>query len=196
MAQSLTSEAQSALNVVQTLLSALSNNSSDGRTQFTSTLHHLGHMAHARYTRVPQPVFHNFEDSSPDSLQAFVAGSGCWNSPIEPKAGWVSPPDANGPSGPAQVTPKQSQGDVPEWEECIDGEATVMVDHDIAMVWTPYYFRRQGKLSHVGTNIFNLIKVYESGGNAEGTGEWEWKIAAALDTAREPSEEQVSVLLE
>ena len=196
MPQPLNPEAQSALNVVQTLLSALSNNSSDGRAQFTSTLHPQGHMAHARYTRVPQPVFHNFEDSSPDSLQAFVAGSGCWNSPVEAKAGWVSPPDSNSPSDPTQTKSKQGQSDVPEWEECIDGEATVMVDHDIAMVWTPYYFRRQGKLSHVGTNIFNLIKVYENGGNAEGTGEWEWKIATALDTAREPSEEQVSIVLE
>ena len=192
---SLDPEAQAALNVVQTLLSALSNNSSDGRAQFTSTLHSQGHMAHARYTRVPQPIFHSFEDSSPDSLQAFVAGSGCWNSPIEPKAGWVSP-DADSPSHPAQTKAKQNQCDVPEWEECIDGEATVMVDHDIAMVWTPYYFRRQGKLSHVGTNIFNLVKIFKNGGNVEGTGEWEWKIVTALDTAREPSEAQVSVLLE
>lgn len=196
MPETLTSEAQAALNVVQKLLSALSNNSSDGRAQFTSTLHPQGHMGHARYTRVPQPVFHNFEDSSPDSLQAFVAGSGCWNSPIEPKAGWVSPPDSKSSPDHTQTKSKQSQGDVPGWEECIDGEATVMVDHDIAMVWTPYYFRRQGKLSHVGTNIFNLIKVYENGGDAEGKGEWEWKIATALDTAREPSEEQVSVLRE
>lgn len=75
-----------------------------------------------------------------------------------------------------------------EHNEVIDGQPTVLVDHDMAMVWTPYWFRVNDELSHVGTNCFNLLKVYE-GGAARVEGSWEWKVVTACDTARPPTEE-------
>lgn len=71
--------------------------------------------------------------------------------------------------------------------EEIDGEPTVLIDHDLAMVWTPFWFRVYGEISHVGTNLFNLIKVYEDGGES---GKWEWKVVMASDTARLPTDEE------
>ena len=71
----------------------------------------------------------------------------------------------------------------------------MLVDRDIAIVWTPYYFRHNGNLSHVGTNCFNLVKRYRDGGLGPEHGggkDWEWKIAVALDTASHPSDEDVS----
>lgn len=72
-------------------------------------------------------------------------------------------------------------------EEGLDGEPTVLVDHDLAMVWTPYWFRVNGKLSHVGTNCFTLIKDYWSADGDKGA--LEWKICGMTDTGRTPTEE-------
>jgi len=74
-----------------------------------------------------------------------------------------------------------------EWEEGDDGmkyggrKSEVRVDRDLAVVWTPYEFRRNGALSHVGTNVFSLVK--------EGDGEGRWVICWVSDTWRVPDEE-------
>ena len=69
-------------------------------------------------------------------------------------------------------------------EEGLDGAPTVLIDHDLAMVWTPYWFTNAGKLTHVGTNCFTLLKaVWEEGGKDE------WKICGLTDTGRAPTEE-------
>lgn len=194
--QTLSPDAESALSVIQNLLASLSIPSSAGRAHFDSALYPQGHMVHARYSRVSEPVFHNFDNASPDSLQAFVAASGCWEPPSD------RADSAKEESGPNLVvldstTPAVQESDteksqLPEFEESIAGEATVMVDHDIAMVWCPFYFRSRGKVSHVGTNIFTLVKVYKDG--KVGGDDWEWKVATALDTARAPSDEDVGFL--
>ncbi|KAF8849110.1 hypothetical protein BDZ45DRAFT_246316 [Acephala macrosclerotiorum] len=56
-----------------------------------------------------------------------------------------------------------------------DGRKTeVKVDHDLAMVWTPYEVRIDGVRHHVGTNAWSLVKM-------EGRG---WVIAWVSDTYR------------
>jgi hypothetical protein len=72
-------------------------------------------------------------------------------------------------------------------------EATVLVDHDLAMVWTPYYFVQEGEVTHVGTNCFTLIKAdWESIGQPNERGEvLEWRITGMSDTARKPSSEDL-----
>ena len=70
--------------------------------------------------------------------------------------------------------------------EGLDGEPTVLVDHDVAMVWVPYYFTVDGRLSHVGTNICTLVCRDWDG---EGEGKERWLVVSATDTAREPSDE-------
>lgn len=43
----------------------------------------------------------------------------------------------------------------------------------------------------MGTNCFNLVKVYEGGREGVGDGsKWEWKIVMASDTARLPTDEE------
>ncbi|KZV93845.1 hypothetical protein EXIGLDRAFT_691252 [Exidia glandulosa HHB12029] len=75
--------------------------------------------------------------------------------------------------------------------EGLDGEPTVLVDHDLAMVWTPYWVRVKGELSHVGTNCFTLIKEYwdEDGRPDKEKGKLQWKICGMTDTGRTPTEE-------
>lgn len=99
------------------------------------------------------------------------------------------------------------------FEECVDSgrELIVLVDHDIATVWTPYWVRWDGKLSHVGTNSFGLAKVVTTQANVEdnsrsseltrseipkgelGDSEcnWEWKVVTMHDTARPATAEEV-----
>jgi hypothetical protein len=78
-----------------------------------------------------------------------------------------------------------------EWEEGEDGErfegrkSEARVDGDLAAVWTPYEFLRDGVLSHVGTNVFSLVKL--CGGKRKG----EWVIGWISDTGRVPDEEVV-----
>lgn len=76
-----------------------------------------------------------------------------------------------------------------EFNEEIDGAATVLVDHDLAMVWTPFWFRVRGEITHVGTNCFNLIKVYGNSQDSEDKDrKWGWKIMMICDTARAPTD--------
>lgn len=77
-----------------------------------------------------------------------------------------------------------------EYNEEIDGDATVLVDHDLAVVWTPFWFRVKGDITHVGTNCFNLLKMYEDAEESGGNGKWEWKIMMICDTARTPTDEE------
>ena len=50
---------------------------------------------------------------------------------------------------------------------------TIMIDANLASVWTPYQFYYNGKLSHCGVNSFQLVRF----GN-------EWKIQYIIDTRR------------
>lgn len=77
-----------------------------------------------------------------------------------------------------------------EYNEEIDGDATVLVDHDLAVVWTPFWFRVKGEITHVGTNCFSLLKMYEDAEESGGNGKWEWKIMMICDTARTPTDEE------
>ena len=51
-----------------------------------------------------------------------------------------------------------------DWEEGDDGDkyggrkTEVRVDGDLAMVWTPYEVRKDGLLTHNGTNVFTFAK--------------------------------------
>jgi hypothetical protein len=59
-----------------------------------------------------------------------------------------------------------------KYDEKIEFEA-VMSEQSLASVWTPYKFYLNGKISHCGTNSFQLIKTDEG-----------WKIQYILDTRR------------
>ncbi len=50
---------------------------------------------------------------------------------------------------------------------------TIMIDGDMAIVWTPYHFYLNDIFSHCGVNAFTLIKLH-------GT----WKILSITDTRR------------
>ena len=43
--------------------------------------------------------------------------------------------------------------------ESFDGEPTVMIDGDVAIVWAPYSFEVDGALSHTGVDVFNLLRT-------------------------------------
>jgi hypothetical protein len=49
----------------------------------------------------------------------------------------------------------------------------VRIDNDLAVVWAPFDFLIDGKVSHCGTDLFNL--VLQDG---------EWRIASIADTSR------------
>lgn len=51
--------------------------------------------------------------------------------------------------------------------------ANILIDGNLASVWTPYEFYYQGKFSHCGVNSFQLIKINN-----------EWKIQYIIDTRR------------
>jgi hypothetical protein len=75
-------------------------------------------------------------------------------------------------------------------------EAKVMVDHDLAMVWTPYYFLQDGEITHVGTNCFTLLRAnWENNARYDPYGEdvprLEWRVTGMVDTAREPTQEDL-----
>ena len=64
--------------------------------------------------------------------------SACWNS-------WTCPcSHTRGPPNRAQFA---------------DWEPTVLIRGPIAVVWAPYEFRRDGKVSHCGVDVFNMLKV-------------------------------------
>ncbi|WP_035562430.1 nuclear transport factor 2 family protein [Hymenobacter sp. IS2118] len=58
------------------------------------------------------------------------------------------------------------------WDERISF-ASVLIDANLASVWTPYEFYLGGTFSHCGYNSFQLVKL------ADG-----WKIAHVIDTRR------------
>lgn len=49
----------------------------------------------------------------------------------------------------------------------------ILIDGDLASVWTPYEFYYNGRFSHCGVNSFQLIKFNK-----------EWKIQYIIDTRR------------
>ncbi|MBL7805946.1 MAG: nuclear transport factor 2 family protein [Saprospiraceae bacterium] len=59
-----------------------------------------------------------------------------------------------------------------KYREVIEFEA-IHVEKSLASVWTPYKFYINGKVSHTGTNSFQLVKT------AEG-----WRIQYIIDTRR------------
>lgn len=72
------------------------------------------------------------------------------------------------------------------WEDGDDGDryegrrTQIRVDYDLAMAWTPYEVCIGGKVSHVGTNVFNLMK------RVDGDRKGEWVITGVADTTRQP----------
>jgi hypothetical protein len=68
--------------------------------------------------------------------------------------------------------------DAPEQFEEPIFDPLVRIDHDLAMVWARYEFMIGGKLHHVGSNVFSLLK-------REGT----WLISGIADTWRKPDGE-------
>jgi hypothetical protein len=49
----------------------------------------------------------------------------------------------------------------------------IRVDNDLAMVWAPFVFLRDGKVNHCGTDLFNLVRV-----------DGKWLIASVADTGK------------
>jgi len=54
---------------------------------------------------------------------------------------------------------------------------TVLVDADLAVVWTPYKFYYKGAYSHCGVNSFQLVRINNV-----------WKIQYLIDTRRKDCE--------
>jgi hypothetical protein len=50
----------------------------------------------------------------------------------------------------------------------------IRVDNDLAVVWAPFIFLRDGKPNHCGTDLFNLVRV-----------DGKWLIASVADTGRD-----------
>ncbi|KAJ7227600.1 hypothetical protein B0H12DRAFT_1240514 [Mycena haematopus] len=65
-----------------------------------------------------------------------------------------------------------------EMSEIISAQPTVLVDHEIAMAWTPYEFYFDDVLHHVGTNIWSLLKK-----------DGKWVISGLADNSRAPDAE-------
>lgn len=57
-----------------------------------------------------------------------------------------------------------------EWHETI-AKPTILEEKGLAVVWARYQFRLDGKLSHCGVDLFNLVETPDG-----------WKIAALADT--------------
>jgi len=62
--------------------------------------------------------------------------------------------------------------DGPQLEEYIK-DPVVFIDDNIAVIWAPYEFFRDGQLHHVGTNIVNLLQL-----------DGRWLISALADNSR------------
>lgn len=52
---------------------------------------------------------------------------------------------------------------------------SISMEQSLASVWTPYTFYIDGKVSHTGTNSFQLVKTPDG-----------WKIQYIIDTRRKP----------
>ncbi|RFU27278.1 hypothetical protein B7463_g9045, partial [Scytalidium lignicola] len=144
------------LALCKKLLNTLRIMGPDGRAQFISTLAPGGQACHARPSLDP---------SIPSPVISYEDNKESFPNRID----WDSGND---------------------YEEGIDDgddgrEIVVLVDHDIAMVWTPYWFKNNGQLTHVGTNCFTLAKDPVEG----------WKIVGMTDTGRWPSDEDKKRLL-
>jgi hypothetical protein len=50
----------------------------------------------------------------------------------------------------------------------------VKIDNDLAVVWAPFDFLVDGKVSHCGTDLFNLVRQ-----------DGQWLIASVADTSRD-----------
>jgi hypothetical protein len=50
----------------------------------------------------------------------------------------------------------------------------IRIDNDLAVVWAPFVFLRDGKINHCGTDLFNLVRV-----------NGKWMIASVADTGRD-----------
>lgn len=155
----LTPEGQAALDLCKKLLDSLTVAGAEGRAQFESTLAPDVEACHARPS--------SMDPSKAASLPAISYEKGIeefasripWNSGDRMVEGID-----DGPGG---------------------REVVVHVDHDIAMVWTPYWFKNNGALTHVGSNCFTLAKH----SSKDASEDWEWKIVGMTDTGRFPSEQ-------
>lgn len=47
------------------------------------------------------------------------------------------------------------------YREAFDGEPTVLLEGDVAVVWAPYVFEIDGERSHTGTDAFTLLRTDE-----------------------------------
>ncbi len=54
---------------------------------------------------------------------------------------------------------------------------TILIDADLALVWTPYKFYYKGAYSHCGVNSFQLVRINNA-----------WKIQYLIDTRRKNCE--------
>jgi hypothetical protein len=63
-------------------------------------------------------------------------------------------------------------------EEIISGQPVIRVDNDIAMAWTPYEVLINGKIDHVGTDIWSFVKL-----------DGQWYISGLADNSRKPATE-------
>ncbi|KAJ7104388.1 hypothetical protein B0H15DRAFT_942382 [Mycena belliarum] len=64
-----------------------------------------------------------------------------------------------------------------EMTEIISGQPIIMVDHDIAMAWTPYEFLINSTVDHVGTDIWSFVKQ-----------DGQWLVSGVADNARDPGQ--------
>ncbi|KAJ7457452.1 hypothetical protein FB451DRAFT_1274929 [Mycena latifolia] len=61
--------------------------------------------------------------------------------------------------------------------EIISDQPTIFVDRDIAMAWTPYEFYIDGKIDHVGTDIWSFAKQ-----------DGKWFVSGVADNFHKPAE--------
>lgn len=62
-----------------------------------------------------------------------------------------------------------------EKRESFDGEPTVLIEGDVAVVWTRYVFEIDGEVSHTGVDAFDLVRTDEG-----------WKIAGGAYSVVRP----------
>ena len=126
--------------VVNRLLSSISLPAAAGPAQLQTTLSPGGHICHSRAALgIEGPIYHDFGEGE-NGLQEYLRSKGAW-------------------AAPATESDADHSGVL---EEVMDGEPTVMVDRDIAMVWSPFAVKKGGQALMVGTNVFTLMK-YRTG---------------------------------
>ena len=113
------------------------------------------------------------------------------------RAGVQAPVPIQFESFPMEFANRMPWGTKSELAEPLDGDPTVLIDHDLAMVWTPYYFLKDGEVTHVGTICFTFLKgnwdALQPGQESSSTqSELRWKITGMTDTARLPTPEDLS----